>query len=287
MKWQGRQESENIEDRRGISGRQVAVGGGGLAIIMLIIGLIMGGDPQQLLSDFMQNKSQQTQTAPRGEESQEEKNLRSFAGVTLADNEQIWTKLFQQNGMQYEKPTMVIFDDETNSPCGAANAQTGPFYCPADRKVYLSLNFFNDLTQKLGANGDFAFAYVIAHEVGHHVQNLLGTSNKVRQMQQQLDEAGANRYSVALELQADFYAGVWAHYNQQWNDALESGDVEEALSAANAVGDDRLQKRMQGYVVPDAFTHGTSEQRMYWFKKGYETGDLNQGNTFEEVLHQR
>lgn len=287
MKWQGRQESEHIEDRRGISGRQVAVGGGGLAIIMLIIGLIMGGDPQQLLSDFMQNKSQQTQTAPRGEESQEEKKLRSFAGVTLADNEQIWTKLFQQNGMQYEKPTMVIFDDETTSPCGAANAQTGPFYCPANRKVYLSLNFFNDLTQKLGANGDFAFAYVIAHEVGHHVQNLLGTSNKVRQMQQQLDEAGANRYSVALELQADFYAGVWAHYNQQCNDALESGDVEEALSAANAVGDDRLQKRMQGYVVPDAFTHGTSEQRMYWFKKGYETGDLNQGNTFDVVLNQR
>lgn len=286
MKWQGRQESENIEDRRGISGRQVAVGGGGLAIVMLIIGLIMGGDPQQLLSDFMQNKSKQTQTTQRGAESQEEKNLRSFAGVTLADNEQIWTKLFEQNGMQYQKPTMVIFDNETQSPCGAANAQTGPFYCPADRKIYLSLNFFNDLTQKLGANGDFAFAYVISHEVGHHIQHLLGTTNKVRQAQSQLDEAGANRYSVALELQADFYAGVWAHYNQQWNNALEQGDIEEALSAANAVGDDRLQKRMQGYVVPDAFTHGTSEQRMYWFKKGYETGDLNQGNTFDEVLNQ-
>lgn len=282
MKWQGREQSENIEDRRGLSGRQVAVGGGGFAIILLIVGLLMGGDPQQLFSDFA-NSRQTTQTSneSRGPESQEEKNLMSFASVTLKDNEQIWTKLFAANNIQYIKPKMVVFNDATQSPCGIADSRTGPFYCPADQKIYLSLEFFNELTQKLGAHGDFAFAYVISHEVGHHVQNLLGTTNKVRQAQSRLNEAGANRYSVALELQADFYAGVWAHYNQTLNNALEDGDIDEALSAANAVGDDRLMKRAQGYVVPDAFTHGTSQQRMYWFKKGYETGDLSQGNTFE------
>lgn len=284
MKWQGREESENIEDRRGISGKQIAVGGGGLAIVALIINLLMGGDPQKLISEFAQNSQQtrSTQVQPI-QESQEEKNLRSLAGVTLKDNEDVWNKLFAESNMTYEKPTMVIFGEETDSPCGMANAQTGPFYCPADRKIYLSLNFFNDLTQKLGAGGDFAYAYVISHEVGHHIQQLLGTTNKVRQMQEGLSEAQANKYSVALELQADFYAGVWAHYDQKINHALEDGDIEEALGAANAVGDDRLQKQMQGYVVPDAFTHGTSEQRMYWFKKGYETGDLNQGNTFNSL----
>jgi uncharacterized protein len=282
MRWQGREQSENIEDRRGISGRQVAVGGGGLAIIALIIGLLTGGDPIKLISNFAQSRQSTTTTSSgSGEETQQEKDLRAFAGVTLKDNEMIWTKIFADAGMRYEKPTMVIFDDETQSPCGAANAQTGPFYCPADRKVYLSLNFFNQMNEQLNAKGDFAFAYVISHEVAHHIQNLLGTTTKVRQVQQGLDEAGRNKYSVALELQADFLAGVWAHYNQTWNNALENGDVEEALGAANAVGDDRLQKQAQGYVVPDAFTHGTSEQRMFWFKKGYETGDMNQGNTFD------
>ncbi len=284
MKWQGREESDNIEDRRGISGRKVAAGGGGLAIILLIVGLLMGGDPQKLLSDFA-NTRQQTQTTTRTtEESQEEKDLKSFASVTLKDNENIWTKIFAENGMQYEKPTMVIFDSETESPCGMASAQTGPFYCPADRKIYLSLYFFNELTEKLGAHGDFAFAYVISHEVAHHIQNLLGTTAKMRQMQARTDETGANRLSVALELQADFLAGVWAHYNQSLNNALEEGDIEEALSAANAVGDDKLQKQARGYVTPDAFTHGTSAQRMYWFKKGYTTGDIRQGDTFKEVL---
>jgi uncharacterized protein len=284
MKWQGRQESENIEDRRGLSGRQVAMGGGGFAILLLIIGLIMGGDPQQLFSDFANSRSNsQAVSQPRGAESQEEKNLKSFASVTLADNEKIWTSLFAKNGLQYRKPTMVIFDDETQSPCGMANGQSGPFYCPADEKIYLSLSFFNELTQRLGAQGDFSFAYVISHEVGHHVQHLLGTDAKVRQAQSRLNEAGANRYSVAMELQADFFAGVWAHYNQTMNNALEDGDIQEALSAANAVGDDRLMKRAQGYVVPDAFTHGTSEQRMFWFKKGYESGDLSQGDTFSKM----
>ncbi|HMN33226.1 MAG: neutral zinc metallopeptidase [Chitinophagaceae bacterium] len=284
MKWQGRRESDNIEDRRGVSGRQVAIGGGGLSIVFLIVALLMGGNPQQLISDFLSSNITTTQTTGEYRESQSEKELKSYAAVTLADNEQVWTKIFAENGMTYEKPTMVIFSDETQSPCGKANAQTGPFYCPADQKVYLSLSFFNDLTQKLGAHGDFAFAYVIAHEVGHHVQNLLGTTTKMRKLQSQTNQAGANRLSVALELQADFLAGVWAHHNQQLNNVLEDGDIEEALSAANAVGDDRLQKQAQGYVVPDAFTHGTSEQRMYWFKKGYTTGDIRQGDTFKEVL---
>jgi len=281
MKWLGRKESENIEDRRGMSGRNIAAGGGGLAIIMLIIGLLMGGDPQKLISDFAYSNVPAATTSEPYHETQEEKNLKSFAAVTLADNETIWTKLFAENQLQYEKPTMVIFSQQTESPCGMANAQTGPFYCPADQKIYLSLNFFNELTNKLGAHGDFAFAYVISHEVGHHIQHLLGTTAKMRQRQENSSEKEANRLSVALELQADFLAGVWAHYNQN---ALEDGDIEEALSAANAVGDDHLQQQAQGYVVPDAFTHGTSAQRMYWFKKGYTTGDLNQGNTFKELL---
>lgn len=282
MKWIGRRGSDNIEDRRGMSGRQVAVGGGGLTIVILIIGLLMGGDPQKLLSDF--TSSQSTSQSSNPESSKEEQELFDYASVTLADNEQVWTKLFSENGIQYAKPTMVIFRDETESPCGMANAQTGPFYCPGDNKIYLSLYFFNELTKKLGAHGDFAFAYVISHEVGHHIQNLLGTTAKMRKMQERTDEAGANKLSVALELQADFLAGVWAHYNQQLNGVLEDGDIEEAMSAANAVGDDKLQKQARGYVVPDAFTHGTSEQRMYWFKKGYTTGDLKQGDTFKELL---
>lgn len=283
MKWQGREESENIEDRRGVSGRTVATGGGILTIVVVLIGWLMGGDPIQLYNNMQSNQTQTTEYSQPTEETKEEKNLMSFASVTLRDNETIWTKLFAENGMQYVKPKMVLFRDDAESPCGRADARTGPFYCPADQKVYLSLYFFNELTQKLGAKGDFAFAYVISHEVGHHIQQLLGTTNQVRRAQANLDEAGANRYSVALELQADFYAGVWAHYNQTMNNALEDGDIEEAMSAANAVGDDRLQKRAQGYVVPDAFTHGTSQQRMYWFKKGYETGDIRQGDTFAEM----
>lgn len=280
MKWQGRRESENVEDRRGLSGRQVATGGGILGIIVLILGLLLGGDPQQLLSDFASNSSSSTAQQTPIQESEEEKALASFVKVTLADTEQIWGDIFSQNNMTYRNPTLVMFRNSITSPCGNASAQTGPFYCPADEKIYLDLGFFEELTQKLGAHGDFSLAYVIAHEVGHHIQYVLGTTEKVRQMQSRTDEVGANKLSVAMELQADFYAGVWAHYNQKYNNALEPGDIEEALSAANAVGDDRLQKSSQGYVVPDAFTHGTSEQRMYWFKLGYQTGDLSKGNTF-------
>jgi len=282
MKWQGREGSKNIEDRRGVSGRNIAAGGGGFAIILLIVGLLMGGDPQKLLSDFAGSNTTQ-QSTESGEETQEEKSLFQYASVTLADNEKVWNQLFAQNNAQYREPTMVIFRAQTQSPCGMADEQTGPFYCPADEKIYLSLSFFNELTQRLGAHGDFAFAYVISHEVGHHIQHILGTTTKVRQLQSRQDESGSNKLSVAMELQADFYAGVWAHYNEALHNALDEGDIEEALSAANAVGDDRLQKQAQGYVVPDAFTHGTSQQRMYWFKKGYETGDLKQGNTFEEL----
>ncbi|HOZ51757.1 MAG TPA: neutral zinc metallopeptidase [Chitinophagaceae bacterium] len=285
MKWQGRRESENVEDRRGVSGRQVAVGGGGLALIVLIIGWLLGGDPQQLLSNFQQSSNQRstTQQAPRTE-TPEEKAMASYLRVTLADNEQIWSKLFAENNIRYQAPTLVLFNDVTESPCGNASKQSGPFYCPADQKIYLDMAFFDELTQRLGAHGDFACAYVLSHEVAHHIQFLLGTTAKIQGMQQRTDKVSANRLSVALELQADFYAGVWAHYNQTLNNVLEDGDINEALSAANAVGDDKLMKAAQGYVVPDAFTHGTSEQRMYWFKLGYQTGDMNQGNTFKGMF---
>ncbi len=281
MKWQGRRGSDNIEDRRGMSGGQMAAGGGGLALILLIVGWLIGGDTQQLLSGLAEQTTTTTQSQVPVEETAEEKALSQYVSVTLADNEQVWDMLFKDHGMEYKKPVMVLFRNQTHSPCGNADAQSGPFYCPADEKIYLDLSFFDELTQRLGAHGDFGMAYVIAHEVGHHVQHLLGTTQEMREQQQHLSETEANKLSVALELQADFYAGVWAHYNEKLNQVLEQGDIEEALSAANAVGDDRLQQQSQGYVVPDAFTHGTSKQRMYWFKKGFQSGDLNQGNTFD------
>jgi predicted metalloprotease len=213
--------------------------------------------------------------------SKEDEEMGNFVRVVLADNEDIWSKIFAENGMTYEKPKLVLFKGGVQTACGGASSASGPFYCPGDRKVYMDLGFFEELKSKFGAKGgDFAIAYVIAHEIGHHIQTLLGTSAKMRQEQQGKSEAEANKLSVALELQADFYAGVWAHYNQE---NLDAGDIEEALSAANAVGDDAIQSKMQGHVVPDSFTHGTSEQRMYWFKKGYKTGDITQGTTFEEI----
>jgi predicted metalloprotease len=284
MKWQGRRQSTNVEDRRGMSGRQVAAGGGGLALIILIIGFLMGGDPQQLLQDFAKTSAPQSSATSSKALSKEDEALTAYTKVVLADNEQVWGKIFEQSGMQYNVPTLVLFSGLTESPCGNASSQTGPFYCPADQKIYIDLTFFDELTKRLGAHGDFALAYVISHEVAHHVQFLLGTTQKVRQMQQQRSKVEANKLSVALELQADFYAGVWAHYNHTLNGALEDGDIDEALSAANAVGDDRLMKQSQGYVVPDAFTHGTSEQRMYWFKLGYQSGDIRKGDTFKEIM---
>ena len=283
MQWQGRRESDNVEDRRKISGKHVAFGGGAIGIVILLVQLFMGGDPAQLLNQATQqinvNQGSDAAISPEDEE------MAKFVKVVVADNEDVWNKIFADAGSQYTEPKLVLFRDATESGCGNANASTGPFYCPSDQKVYMDLAFFDELKNRFGAKGgDFAVAYVIAHEIGHHVQNLLGTSSKVHSQQEQANEKDANKLSVALELQADFFAGVWAHYDQKTKNILEEGDIEEALSAASAVGDDHLQKQAQGYVVPDAFTHGTSEQRVYWFKRGFESGDLKQGNTFEEVL---
>ncbi len=281
MKWMGRRESDNVEDRRRFSGGKIALGGGLVGIIVIVINLLMGGDPNQLLQQMQQQATTQTTSQ---ETSAADDEMASFIKVALADNEDIWKKIFQENGIEYREPKLVLFRDATQSGCGNASSAVGPFYCPADEKVYIDLSFFDELKSRFGAQGgDFAIAYVLAHEVGHHVQHLLGTSDKVHEMQNQLSETEANKLSVALELQADFYAGVWANQNQKINNVLEDGDIEEALSAASAVGDDKIQKKAQGYVVPDAFTHGTSEQRMFWFKKGYQTGKLQEGNTFKEL----
>jgi predicted metalloprotease len=200
--------------------------------------------------------------------------------VVLKDTEDVWHTLLQQRGSDYVEPHLVLFSNSVDSGCGYASAATGPFYCPVDSKVYIDLSFYDELRDRFGAPGDFAMAYVIAHEVGHHIQNLMGTSAKVDAMRGQLNETEMNALSVKIELQADFYAGVWAHYAQEMKDIIEPGDIDEALNAANAIGDDRLQRESQGYVVPDAFTHGTSKQRMFWFKKGFDSGDIDQGNTF-------
>jgi len=273
-----------MEDRRGVSGGQVAVGGGIIGVIILVINMFMGGDNSAVLNTIQdQLQNGQTEQTPV-ELSARDKEMGEFVATVLADTEDVWTKIFQENGMTYEKPKLVLFRDGVQTACGGASSASGPFYCPEDRKVYMDLAFFDELQSRFGAKGgDFAIAYVIAHEIGHHVQTLMGTSGKMRQAQQQTNEAGANKLSVALELQADFYAGLWAHYNQEMNNVLEDGDIEEALSAANAVGDDAIQKKTQGSIVPDSFTHGSSQQRMYWFKKGFESGDIKQGDTFAEI----
>ena len=282
MKWSGRRESGNVEDRRGMSGGKIALGGGVIGIVAVLINLFMGGDSSQLLEQVQQQMQQgQTEQVPLSPEDQE---MGRFVKVVLADTEDAWHAIFRENGMTYQEPQLVLFRSSVQTACGGASSASGPFYCPGDRKVYMDLAFFEELQTRFGAKGgDFAIAYVIAHEIGHHVQTLLGTSAKMRERQQSLSETEANQLSVALELQADFYAGVWAHYGQQKNQFLEPGDIEEALSAAHAVGDDAIQKKMQGHVVPDAFTHGTSEQRMYWFKRGFESGDVKQGDTFAQM----
>jgi len=275
MLWQGRKGSTNVEDRRGMSGGQVAVGGGILGVIALVLNFLLGGDASQLQQQLP------NQNAPASAEQQAADDQRAqFVGVVLQDTEDVWNTLFQKGGKNYEEPPLVLFSGLTQSACGTASSATGPFYCPGDRKVYIDLSFYEDLQSRFQAPGDFAMAYVIAHEVGHHVQNLLGISDQVQQKRQQVSEGEYNKYSVMLELQADFLAGVWAHHAQKTKQILEEGDIEEALTAANAIGDDRLQKQSQGYVVPESFTHGTSQQRMYWFKKGFQTGDMNQGDTF-------
>ncbi len=274
MFWRGREGSSNVDDRRGVSGGGLAVGGGIGGVIIALIYMFLGGDPSSLPQVSPGAGGSSNMTA---EEKAADDTLAEFSKVVFKYTEAVWPKLMQD----YQNPTLVLFRDGVSSGCGNASAASGPFYCPADQKVYIDLSFFKELKDRFGAPGDFAMAYVIAHEVGHHIQYLMGTSDKMQEMRSQLSEKEYNKQSVNLELQADFYAGVWANHAQNMMKILEPGDIDEALSAANAIGDDRLQKQMQGEVVPDAFTHGTSEQRMYWFKKGFETGDLRQGNTFE------
>jgi predicted metalloprotease len=284
MKWIGRRQSDNVEDRRTLSGGKIAAGGGIIGIIILLLN-VFGGENGQLLTPVLEQMqgNQTTQTESGIPLTKEEEELGNFVKVNLADTEDIWGKIFTENGSEYVNPKLVLFKGSVETACGGASSASGPFYCPSDQKVYMDLDFFEELKSKFGAKGgDFAISYVIAHEIGHHVQNLLGTSDKMRQAREGKSETQANKLSVALELQADFYAGVLAHY-QKGNNVLEDGDIEEALSAANAVGDDAIQSKMQGQIVPDSFTHGTSEQRMYWFKKGYETGDMKQGDTFKDL----
>jgi len=283
MKWLGRRESGNVEDRRGMSGGKLAAGGGAIGIIILLINMFMGGESGELLNGLQDQLQQGTQTESVPLSAEDEK-MGKFVSVVLADTEDVWTKIFAENGMTYQQPKLVLFREGVQTACGNASAASGPFYCPTDQKVYMDLQFFEELKNRFGAEGgDFAIAYVIAHEIGHHVQTLLGTSGKVREAQSDMNESDANKLSVALELQADFYAGLWTHHNEKLNQILEQGDIEEALSAANAVGDDAIQSRTQGHVNQDSFTHGTSEQRMYWFNKGFKTGDIKQGDTFKEI----
>ena len=277
MQWQGRRESTNVDDRRGVTGGGLAIGGGVIGVIFILAKFLLGGgdlnDLQQLVPPQQQQQVTTEQKAAQDKEAE-------FVKVVLADTEDVWTKLFSDMGRTYTDPTLVLFNGSTNSACGNANAQTGPFYCPSDGDLYIDLSFAQQLKEQFGATGEFAMAYVVAHEVGHHVQDLLGVTQKMEQLQQSLTQTEYNKYSVRLELQADFYAGIWAHYDQKMKNVIKPEDIQDALNAANAIGDDRLQKEYQGTVTPDSFTHGTSAQRMYWFKKGYETGDLNQGNTF-------
>jgi predicted metalloprotease len=275
MRWRDERQSTNIEDRRGMSGGKIAIGGLG-GIVLLVIALLFGADPRQLLEQLPQqggNPQTSRSVNPQDEE------LKQFVAVVLAQTEDAWGEIFRQMGKSYRKPTLVLFTDQVDSGCGVAGAAVGPFYCPRDEKLYIDLAFFRELRTRFRAPGDFAVAYVVAHEVGHHVQNLLGTMDRVDSARRRMSEEQANRVSVRLELQADFLAGVWAYYAQN-RGIVEPGDVEEALGAASAVGDDRLQREGQGYVVPDSFTHGTSEQRARWFRKGLETGDVRAGDTF-------
>ena len=279
MKWEGRRQSSNVDDRRGISGKGGLLAGGGIVGIIVVLLQLFGGETGQQVASVVNQVAggNQTQQTERVELSAEQKKIGEFTATVLADTEDVWEKVFAENRLgTYEKPPLVLFTASVNTGCGQASSSVGPFYCPADRKLYMDMDFFEELKTRFGAKGgDFAIAYVMAHEVGHHIQTLLGTSQQVRRQQQVLSQAAANKWSVAQELQADFYAGVWAHHNQKY---LDVDDIDEALSAANAVGDDAIQKRMQGHIVPDSFTHGTSEQRKYWFTKGYKTGDINEGN---------
>jgi predicted metalloprotease len=279
MKWQGRQGSGNVEDRRGMSKGKIAMGGGIGTIIIVLIVWLLGGDPTQLLNNMGTLETEQVTTTA------EEDDMAKFVSVILKDTETVWGKIFEQSGSTYRQPTLVLFRDQVQSACGFASSASGPFYCPGDEKVYIDLAFCDQLRTKFGAYGDFAIAYVIAHEIGHHVQNQLGILDQVNSQRSRLSETRANQLTVRLELQADFLSGMWAHYEQQLPDnPVEAGDIEEAINAAASVGDDVLQMKYQGRVVPDAFTHGTSAQRKDWFRRGYTSGDFEQGDTFNASI---
>jgi uncharacterized protein len=278
MLWRGSRQSENVEDRRGVSGGGLAIGGGLGGIVLLVIALLLGVDPRQLLNQAPSDDPRSATETSRPVNASEEE-LKQFVTAVLGETEDVWNELFRRSGKRYIEPKLVLFTDQARSGCGLAGAAVGPFYCPGDQKVYIDLSFYQELKSRFRAPGDFAQAYVIAHEVGHHVQNLLGVMDRAKSGQNGMSRETANQLSVRLELQADFLAGVWAHYAQA-KGIIEPGDIDEALRAASAIGDDRLQRESQGYVVPDSFTHGTSEQRSRWFRKGFETGDIRQGDAF-------
>ncbi|HAQ38645.1 MAG TPA: neutral zinc metallopeptidase [Saprospiraceae bacterium] len=280
MRWKNRERSQNVDDRRGSSVKRVGGGLGIGAILMAVFALIMGENPLQVIQNLMSEGGGNTQTV-QTQTTPEEDALAELVSVVLKDTEDVWNKLFQEQlGNDYREPKLVIYSGSVESACGFAQSATGPFYCPADQSVYIDLSFYEDMKTKLNASGEFALAYVIAHEVGHHVQNLLGIINEVQRQKQSLSQAEANHMNVRLELQADFFAGVWAHHAHKMKNILESGDVEAGLNAAAAVGADRMQMKARGYVVPDSFTHGTSDQRVRWFRKGIQNGNLSEGDTF-------
>lgn len=286
MKWKGRRKSGNLDDRRGMGSKGKLVAGGGLIAVVVILLQLFGGETGQTIAPFLEEFSKQQQTTQQVQNREltpEEIEIGDFVATILADTEDAWHHIFRENNLgQYKEPKLILFNDQVTSACGNASSAIGPFYCPADQNAYMDLVFFNELHTRFGAKkGDFAIAYVTAHEIGHHVQTLLGTSQKVRQLQSRVSKTEANQLSVALELQADFYAGLWAHYVQKY---LTENDIEVAISAAQAVGDDAIQKRVQGYVVPDSFTHGTSAQRKEWFLRGFRSGELSQHDTFSEIL---
>ncbi len=278
MKWEGGRRSSNVEDRRGMTGRPAFVGGGLGTIVLVLVALYFGVDPTFLLQNAPVGQVGQEQSAapPAGQPDP----ASDFISVVLADTEDTWTALFAEGGQRYVAPTLVLFSGSVQSACGSAQAAMGPFYCPADQKVYIDLSFYQDLKDRFQAPGDFAQAYVIAHEIGHHVQNLTGVSDQVQRSRQNASEGEANALSVRLELQADCFAGIWAHRADRTRQILETGDVEEALTAASAIGDDRLQQQSRGYVTPDSFTHGSADQRVRWFRRGLDSGQLDACDTF-------
>ncbi len=279
MRWRQERRSDNVEDRRGMAPRGAAIGGAGV-LIVVVIAMLMGADPREILKQLGTEATTSTAPTEQAAPNPQEEELKQFVSVVLAETEDVWHEQFRRMGKVYRDPTLVLFTDEVESACGQAGASMGPFYCPGDEKLYIDLSFYKTLRDRLGAPGDFAQAYVIAHEVGHHVQNLLGISDQVHSQEGRVSRAEYNALSVRMELQADFFAGVWAHDTERGKQLLEAGDLEEALNAASQIGDDTLQKRSQGRVVPDSFTHGTSAQRVRWFRRGYESGDINQGDTF-------